>query len=56
MVIGLLGILPQLAVIDAVRRSVEKLPTKGRDLPTRKRIKKVKTVRKKGGRYEGLAW
>ena len=56
MVLGLLGILPSLAVIDAVRRSTEKLPKTDRNLPTRKGIKKAKTVRKKGGKYSGLAW
>ncbi len=56
MVIGIIGILPALAVFESVRRATEKLPKKGRDLPTRKSIKKQKTVRKKGGKYEGLAW
>lgn len=47
MVLGLLGILPAVAVIGAVTRATKKLPPKGRDLPKRK---------KSNNKYKGLAW
>lgn len=56
MVLGIIGIIPAVAVIDSVRRAVKKLPTNDRNLPVRKSIKRSKSVRKKGGKYEGLSW
>jgi len=56
MVIGIIGIIPAVAVVSAVSRAVKKLPTNDRNLPVRKSIKRSKSVRKKGGKYEGLNW
>jgi len=47
MVLGILGILPAVAVFSAVARATKKLPAKGRDLPKRK---------KSNNKYKGLAW
>jgi len=48
MVLGLLGILPAVAVVGTVHKAVKKLPTKS------KAFKKKRTKTK--DKYSGLAW